>query len=281
MSLSKPKHHHIPQWHIKNFNCESKTTVAYFNTDRGRIELRNASSIFNVRGQYIVDIGRNSGDALETEYYKKIDNDACAVFSKWMPILNKGILPSFSDADEIVAKKYLFSLWSRSPSHRNFDEESKILKSRVRNFLGYQEGFDEEHIEAIFRNAVVGAQFPEKVETMISYKETMARRLQFVITHKPDHMFLLGDAIAYGGELLPPRLKGRQDSFWFALTPRVAVSPLGLRRARKVHRAPGNSVMAHNKNVASSSSELAASSPEVLYPHINTGSLVSKAQRSP
>ena len=130
------KHHHVPEFILKNFSGDDG--IFYFNKnypERG-IERRNPQSIFRLNHLYsFTEKNGKKNPEVEINHFKKLDADAHLIVNKILKSIRANELPNLSTSEKETWNNFFFNQFSRSPDRLLSEELNQASESQFNKII--------------------------------------------------------------------------------------------------------------------------------------------------
>jgi len=271
------KHHHVPQFILKNFY--GSKNLYYFNKNRPDkgIESRNKNSVFQKHHLYSIENGDGTLDtSIETGHFKDIDTQADPIVTKIIERVRKNELPNLSIAEKKTWDRFFIDQIFRSPEqmsspstintiNRIFNEDTKVIKSLLK------ENKRDDLIKQLNK-----PEFQERVKqgairkSLVSDRKTPLRVLSdrglyIAKAASKDKSFIIGsNALVRYNNGETDNLKDESVELWFPISWDIAISPGPTNKKEMVFLAEDRIIRKTNLIITKQSNEAASRSRQLL-----------------
>jgi Protein of unknown function (DUF4238) len=269
--------HYVPQMLSKRFMSD-KGELYYFDKNKPEkpLEKRNPKSIFCENNLYVtIDRSGNRNHTLESEVYKKLDNEANLIIEKIVTAARQNELPQLTITEKSTWDEFLIQQWQRTPDafsefNRNFDFESEYAIS-IANYEKLHRQLN--YFERIIWDCPLTKQVVRKTAHLqslkdnrrdLSLKALSSRGVGIARISNPQSSFIIGSFPVLRLSFKNQTLADPATEVWLPISHDVIVTPSGSKHEEKLVNIGQNQVRRINELIFNQSTEIASRSKLLL-----------------
>jgi len=276
------KHHHVPQFILKNFY--GTKNLHYFNKNRPDkgIEQRNKSSVFQKHHLYSIENRDGTLDpSIETWYFKDIDTQTDPIVTKIIERVRNNELPNLSITEKKTWDRFFIDQIFRSPEQMNststidtinriFDEDTKVIKRLLKE--NKRDDLIKQFNEPKFKERVKqGAIRKSLVSSRKKPLQVLGQRGLYIakIVSRSKSFIIGSNALVRYNNSGTDNLKDETVELWFPISWDIAISPGPANKKEMILPARDRVIRKTNLIIARQSDEVASRSRQLLVSLLN------------